>query len=106
AESLPQAAMRLYTTRGFRQVFAEDVMRRALGIPIPAAPLPAGVGVEAWGEGNREGFFAAGPASSAARPGSPGGPQAEWVAWTTAEGFRPPVSLLARDAGGAPVGFV
>src|SRR4030095_11783762 len=39
-ESLPPAAVRLYTTRGFEQVFAEDVMRRALGIPIPAAPLP------------------------------------------------------------------
>jgi mycothiol synthase len=105
-ESLTQAAMRLYTTRGFRQVFAEDVMRRALGTPIPAAPLPAGVGVEAWGEGNREGFFAAYTASFADRPGFPGWPQAEWVAWTTAEGFRPSLSLLARDASGAPVGFV
>lgn len=105
-ESLTQAAMRLYATRGFRQVFAEDVMRRALGTPIPAAPLPEGVGLEEWGEGNREGFFAAWTASFADRPGFPGWPQAEWVAWTTAEGFRPSLSLLARDASGAPVGFV
>jgi mycothiol synthase len=105
-ESLTQAAVRLYAARGFRQAFAEDVMRRALGTPIPAAPLPEGVGVEEWGEGNRGGFFAAYAASFADRPGFPGWSQAEWVAWTTAEGFRPPVSLLARDASGAPVGFV
>jgi mycothiol synthase len=105
-ESLTQAALRLYATRGFQQVFAEDVMRRALGIPIPAAPLPAGVGLEAWGEGNQEGIFAAYTASFADRPGFPGWPQAQWAAWTTAEGFRPSLSLLARDASGAPVGFV
>ncbi|MFJ8104409.1 GNAT family N-acetyltransferase [Streptomyces sp. NPDC096132] len=106
-ESLTAEADGLFTSRGLRQTFAEDVLRRDLAGVLPEAVLPAGVEVEEWDDDNQGDFFEAYGASFADRPGFPGWSRDEWVDWTAGDDdFRPRYSCLARSADGSPLGFV
>ncbi|MFF4588730.1 GNAT family N-acetyltransferase [Streptomyces sp. NPDC001388] len=106
-ESLTPEAHALFTARGLRRTFAEDVMRRDLAGALPEAVLPAGVAVEEWDARNKADFFAAYQASFADRPGFPGWSEARWTEWTAGDDdFRPGYSLLARSADGSAAGFV
>lgn len=104
-EAVTPAAERLYARYHLVQVFAEDVMRRDLTVPLPDIPLPAGVAVEAWSDRVVADFFAAYAGSFGDRPGFPGWTLEQWVAWTVDEEFRPDLSMVARSADG-PVGFL
>lgn len=106
-ESLTPEAHQLFISRGLRQTFAEDVLRRELREPFGAEPLPDEVTVEEWSEGNRGDFFDAYQRSFADRPGFPGWSAEQWIEWTAAdEEFLPSCSLLVRGADGSPAGFV
>ncbi|MER6362098.1 GNAT family N-acetyltransferase [Kitasatospora sp. NPDC001527] len=105
-EALTPAAEELFHARGLRQVFAEDVFRLGPEVPPEQAALPDGIRVEEWGEETRGAFYQAYCASFADRPGYPGLTLEQWVSWLVEDDFRPDASLLARDAAGAPVGFV
>jgi mycothiol synthase len=105
-EALTPAAERLYQRHGFTQQFAEDVMRRDLGGPLPSAPLPPEVALETWTPGLAEQFFQAYRASFRDRPGFPGWSAEQWIDWAAGgEDFRPDISLLARHAE-LPIGFI
>jgi mycothiol synthase len=105
-ESLTADADALFTSRGLRRSFAEDVFRLAPATPLPAARLPGGVAAEEWTGRNEEAFYEAYRASFAERPEFPGWTQQQWAAWTTDDDFRPGHSLLARAPDGSPAGFV
>ncbi|MFI7502772.1 GNAT family N-acetyltransferase [Streptomyces sp. NPDC049687] len=105
-ESLTADADELFQSRGLHQAFAEDVMHRSLGTPLPEAPLPAEVHTEEWSDANQSDFFNAYRSSFTDRPGFPGWTQEQWTDWTAGDDFRPQYSLLARSSDGAPVGFV
>ncbi|MFE5940823.1 GNAT family N-acetyltransferase [Streptomyces sp. NPDC056470] len=105
-ESLTADADELFQSRGLHQAFAEDVMHRSLGTPLPEAPLPAEVETEEWSDANQGDFFDAYRSSFADRPGFPGWTQEQWTDWTAGDDFRPQYSLLARSSAGIPIGFV
>jgi mycothiol synthase len=105
-ESFSDEAGRLYGRYGFTQDFAEDIMRRDLRQPIPAAPLPEGVALAEWRPELAEQFFAAYDASFRDRPGFPGWSAEQWIEWATDdEDFRADLSLLAT-ADETPIGFI
>lgn len=107
-ESLTEPARALFTARGLRQAFAEDVLRYDLaGTEPPRIDLPAGLTVRPWSAELAGRFFAVYHAAFAERPGFPGWSVGQWVEWTTDdEDFRPDWSLLATDPSGADLGFV
>ncbi|MCK2220940.1 GNAT family N-acetyltransferase [Actinomadura sp. ATCC 31491] len=105
-ESLTPEADALFLARGFRRTFAEDVCRRDLARPLPAAPLPPELTVAEWSAGTEEAFHAAYSASFADRPGFPGWSREQWVDWLVDDEFLPGCSLVAREADGTPAGFV
>jgi mycothiol synthase len=105
-EALTPAAERLYDRFGFRQQFAEDVMRRDLHLALPDAPFPPGVTIEEWTSELAGQFFQAYQDSFRERPGFPGWSAEQWIEWATGDqGFHPEMSLLAR-AGAQPLGFI
>ncbi|WP_329102237.1 GNAT family N-acetyltransferase [Micromonospora sp. NBC_01699] len=107
-EALTDPARDLFTARGLRQTFAEDVLRFDLaGAEPPRIDLPAGLTVRSWSPELVERFFAVYHDAFAQRPGFPGWSVGQWVEWTTDdEDFRPDWSLLATDPAGADLGFV
>jgi mycothiol synthase len=107
-ESLTPAAEALFASRGLRQVFAEDVLRRDLVDPEPpVVPLPGGVMLTEWSRDLADRFFAAYDASFRDRPGFPGWSAEQWIEWLTDDDeFRPDWSLLATDGEAGDVGFV
>ncbi|MEU1286962.1 GNAT family N-acetyltransferase [Kitasatospora sp. NPDC005856] len=106
-EALTAEADALFRSRGLRQAFAEDVLRRSLEAALPEVPLPETVGIEEWDESNQGDFFEAYRSAFAERPGFPGWTEAQWVDWTAADDdFRPRYSLLARALDGSPAAFV
>ncbi|MFD0278866.1 GNAT family N-acetyltransferase [Kitasatospora sp. NPDC127111] len=105
-EALTPQAHRLFTSRGLRQTFAEDVFRRELATPVLPGELPGGTRVEEWAAHNTAAFHEAYHASFADRPGFPGWTHDEWVEWLVDDEFLPGCSLLARTPEGTPVGFV
>lgn len=108
-ESVTAAADDLFRSRGLRPEFAEDVLRRDLSEPLPAAPLPPGITITEWTDHDRGDFFAAYRQAFADRPGAPDRSPEQWFEWTVDDDFLPSCSLLARAAGGpgtVPVGFV
>jgi mycothiol synthase len=105
-EALTPAAERLYARFGFAQQFAEDVMRHNFQTPLRAAPFPPDVSFTEWIPELAEQFFAAYEDAFRERPGFPHWSAEQWVEWATGDdGFRPQMSLLARD-GEHPVGFI
>ncbi|NUW30592.1 GNAT family N-acetyltransferase [Nonomuraea sp. SMC257] len=105
-ESLTPEAHALFLSRGFRQTFAEDVHRRDLTRPFPAAPLPPELETAEWSERTEEAFHAAYSASFADRPRFPGWSREEWVSWLVDDEFLPGCSLVARERDGTVAGFV
>ncbi|MBB5867540.1 mycothiol synthase [Allocatelliglobosispora scoriae] len=105
-EALSAEAHQLFASRGLRQTFAEDVLYRSLREPFKGEPLPGELTVEAWTADNQDAFFEAYQASFADRPGFPNWTAQQWIDWTVDDEFLPASSLLARDADGAPAGFV
>ncbi|MDG4831959.1 GNAT family N-acetyltransferase [Solwaraspora sp. WMMD1047] len=111
-ESLTGAATALYTSRGLRQTFAEDVLRRDLAavpgvgadptvpgvgadptVPgagadptVPGAgvdpTVPAGISLRAWPTVPARRFFETYRAAFRDRPGFPGWSERKWVEWT------------------------
>lgn len=105
-ESLTAPAAALFASRGFRQVFAEDVMRFDLTGTPPPETFPAGVRLVDWSGATVQRFFDVYATAFADRPNYPGWTLSEWLAWLTEDGgFRPECSLLAVDAYG-DAGFV
>jgi mycothiol synthase len=107
-ESLTDGARELFTSRGLRQTFAEEVRRFDLvDTPLPAAGPPAGVTVEPWSAELAGRFFAAYQAAFRERPGFPGWTERQWIDWTSTDtDFRPQWSLLAVDRQAGDIGFV
>jgi len=106
-ESLSTGAVDLFEQHGFKQLFAEDVMRRNLNTPLPNAAVPPGISFATWAPALAIEFFAVYQAAFRERPGFPNWSQEEWVDWlgTENDDFRAKLSLLAyRDD--VPVGFV
>jgi mycothiol synthase len=106
AESLTQQADELFLSRGFRQIFAEDVYRLDLTRPLPRVSLPQGIQVEEWTAANQNAFYTAYRASFADRPGFPGWSQEQWIDWLVDDTFLAQCSLVAQTADGTPAGFV
>jgi mycothiol synthase len=105
-EGLTPAAEALFATRGLRQVFAEDVMRKDLTGTVPAAAWPDGTALAVWSDATAERFAAVHDAAFRDRPGFPGRPPAEWIADVTDdEDFRPDWSVLATVPGVGDAGF-
>jgi len=106
-ESLSAGAVNLFERHGFKQLFAEDVMRRNLDTPMPDAAAPPGISFATWAPALAIEFFTVYRAAFGERPGFPNWSQEEWVDWlgTEDDDFRTKLSLLAyRDD--VPVGFV
>jgi len=106
-ESLSAGAVDLFEQHGFKQLFAEDVMRRNLDTPLPNAPVRPDIRFATWAPALASEFFAVYQASFRERPGFPNWSQEEWVDWlgTEDDDFRPELSLLAYQDD-LPVGFV
>jgi mycothiol synthase len=106
-EVMTDGSAALYAQEGYTRDFAEHWMQRDLADPLPTIPAP--VATEPWTEANADAFFAAYDAAFSTRraPGAPPPDRAEWIAEYTGDpDFRPDLSLLARAAGGQPVGFI
>ena len=105
-ESLTVGAAELFASRGFRQVFAEDVMRIGLGRPVPAT-WAGDVTLTTWSPETAGRFFAVYTAAFRERPGFPGESLSEWVGeYDTDDEFRPGWSVLVSLPGLGDVGFV
>ena len=106
-ESLSAGAVDLFEQHGFKQLFAEDVMRRNLDTPLPDAPVPPDIRFATWTPALASEFFAVYQAAFRERPGFPNWSQDEWVDWlgTENDDFRAKLSLLAYHDD-VPVGFV
>ena len=101
-ESLTADRELLLTSRGLRQVFAEDALRITLADPVPAPAWPPGITLSTWSEATAGRFHAVYAAAFRERPGFPDLPAPEWIAEVSGEdSFRPEWSVLASDAGGA-----
>jgi mycothiol synthase len=109
-ESLTGAATALYTGRGLRQTFAEDVLRRDLTVApdVEADPaVPTGITLRTWPTVPARRFFETYRAAFRDRPGFPGWSERKWVDWTADDDeFRPEWSLLAVDDRHGDIGFV
>ncbi|MFD3537383.1 GNAT family N-acetyltransferase [Streptomyces sp. NPDC058664] len=105
-ESLSATGDALLRSRGFRQTFAEDVMRCDLSQRPPTVDLPLDLVLECWETENQGAFYEAYRGSFADRPGFPDWTQDQWVQWTVDDSFRPGQSLVARRPTGDPIGFV
>jgi ribosomal protein S18 acetylase RimI-like enzyme len=106
-ESLTAAQADLFASRGLGQVFAEDVMRIDLTLPVPAAVWPSGTTLREWTAGTAPRFFAVYEASFRERPGFPGEPAGTWISDVADDGeFRPGWSVLAEVPGIGDAGFV
>ncbi len=91
-------AIALFEKQGFRFVFAEDEMRRDLSQPIPATPLPEGMGFVSWTPQRAGLFFSVYHHAFRDRPGFPGWTEDFWCHNLTGDsGFRPDLSLLIMD---------
>ena len=103
-EGLTDDADALFTSRGLRRTFAEDVMAYDLRQPPPETIVDAEL--HEWSPELEERFFTTYSASFRDRPGFPGWSQEQWVEWITGdEDFAPEWTLLAiRD--GEDIGFV
>jgi ribosomal protein S18 acetylase RimI-like enzyme len=105
-EAMDDALTELYTSQGYALAFAEDVMLRDLSGTLPRAELPQGVKCRTWTAERAPAFFAAYSRAFADRPGFPGWPEEQWVAWIADDPtFRPDRSEVALAAD-EPVGFI
>ncbi|GIE96973.1 GNAT family N-acetyltransferase [Paractinoplanes rishiriensis] len=105
-ESLTDAADQLFTARGLRQFFAEDVMRIDPS-SITAPTWPPSTTCSEWSAKTAPRFHAVYAASFRDRPGFPDPPAEEWIAdYASDDEFRPGWSLLASTADLGDVGFV
>ncbi len=106
-ESLTEAGAALFASRGFRQVFAEDVMHIDPSATTGPTTWPDGTTLTDWSTESAERFHAAYEASFRDRPGFPGEPAAEWIAeYDEDDEFRPAWSVLAAVPGLGDAGFV
>lgn len=106
-ESLTPEQAELLTSRGLRQVFAEDVLRIDLTSPVPSPVWPAGAIVHPWTAETAPRFFAVYEAAFRERPGFPGHPAATWIGDLEEDDeFRPAWSLLVELPGLGDAGFV
>jgi ribosomal protein S18 acetylase RimI-like enzyme len=103
-ESLTPAADELFTSRGLRRTFAEDVMARDLTAGAPDAVAAAEL--SEWSDELAPRFFAVYDQAFRDRPGFPGWESGQWIEWTADdEDFAPQWTLLAT-VDGADVGFI
>lgn len=95
-----------YAEKGFTLVFAEEVMRYDLSLPLPqVTPLPV-VSYLTWDAQSVHAFFTIYQAAFRERPGFPGWSEEAWVRWVSEDPtFRPDLSFLAVVRGQA-AGFV
>lgn len=105
-ESLTDDAEKLYMRFGFRRVFAENVMRREMQLPLPDAPFPPDIKLASWRAELANQFFEAYQASFRDRPGFPNPSADDWISGTANDDdFRADLSWLALQVG-QPVGFI
>lgn len=105
-EMLTPPAARLYAKFGFKQAFAEDVMRFHLQTPLPDVQLPPGLQLETWTPGRAGAFYTVYRAAFRERPGFPNWSPRQWITWVAEDDeFYPDLSLLVSD-GGRPVAFI
>jgi mycothiol synthase len=106
-ESLVPAAEALFTSRGLRQVFAEDVLRFDLTAGVPDPAWPDGTTLSEWTAATGPRFFAVYEAAFRDRPGFPGHPAQEWIGDVDEDDdIRRDWSLLATVPGTGDAGFV
>ncbi|WP_433302814.1 GNAT family N-acetyltransferase [Actinoplanes sp. CA-030573] len=106
SESLTDEAAALFVSRGFRQVFAEDVMRAEVKDATPAI-WPAGATLSEWSGETASRFHAVYRAAFRDRPGFPDEPAAEWIAeYDEDDDFRPSWSVLVTLPGLGDAGFI
>lgn len=106
-ESLTAEQERLFSARGLRQVFAEDVMRIDLTAVVPAAVWPVGTTLREWTAESAPRFFQVYEAAFRERPGFPGYAAATWISDVgDDDDFRPAWSVLAEVPGLGDAGFV
>jgi mycothiol synthase len=104
---LTEESLALFSGRGLRQVFAEDVMRVGLASGVPVVGWPEGMGVVEWSEETAPRFFGVYEGAFRERPGFPGWPAAEWISdLTDDDDFRPRWCVLASVPGLGDAGFV
>jgi mycothiol synthase len=98
-------AVALFEKHGFQFVFAEDEMRRDLGQPIPAIPLPEGMAFVTSTPQRAGLFFNVYEHAFRERPGFPGWTEDIWCHNLTSDSdFRADLSLLIMD-GSEALGF-
>lgn len=106
-ESLTDAQAGLFASRGLRQVFAEDVLRRDLADPVAAPVWPAGAVLHDWDAETAARFFAVYDAAFRERPGFPGDPAGTWIGGLEEDDeFRPGWSMLVELTDVGDAGFV
>ena len=106
-EALTPATEALFTGRGLRQVFAEDVMCRDLTRDPPAVAWPDGTTLSSWSAATELRFHAVYEEAFRERPGFPGWSAAQWIdGVATDDEFRPEWSVLASLPGAGDAGFV
>ncbi|HWS37306.1 MAG TPA: GNAT family N-acetyltransferase, partial [Actinoplanes sp.] len=100
-------AAELFEKRGFRQVFAEDVMCADLAaLDLSGSGWADGAQIVEWAPEVAERFHAVYAAAFRERPGFPDPTAAEWIEDTADEDFRADWSLLVTVPGIGDAGFV
>ncbi len=108
SESLTDAAVSLFESRGLHQIFAEEVMRIDLtSTSLPPAIWPDGAAVSTWNGATALRFHTTYHESFRDRPGFPGDPAEEWIAENEDDtDFLPGASLLVTLPGQGDAGFI
>ncbi|MDR6322545.1 ribosomal protein S18 acetylase RimI-like enzyme [Actinoplanes couchii] len=109
SEGVSDGVLGLFAGRGFRQVFAEDVMSFDLAAAdfSSESGLPERASVVEWGPDVAERFHAVYVDSFRERPGFPDPSAEEWISETVEEDdFREDWSLLVSLPGVGDAGFV
>ena len=98
-ESLTDAAVALFVSRGLRQVFVEDVIRITFGA-APEPRWPGGVELTEWSAATARRFHDVFESALRDRPGFPGTPADEWITVNAEDDeFWPGWSILAAVPG-------
>jgi mycothiol synthase len=105
-EALTPGAEALYSSMGYSQIMAEDMLVRKSSQDFADSPLPGGLTLMSWNEDTQAVFFQAFQFSFRDRPGFPDLAALEWIEELRKDkDFLPDSSFLAMD-NDQPAGFV